>query len=721
VAVVSERLEITDAFSAVFQRFNTMADRISNSLERIDNNLDQYINTNNRARQSTRDHGEQARKTSTDMTALAGTVGKLVAAFGGMAAIKGLVNLSDELTQTQARLDSINDGLQTSEQLNKMIFASAQNARGSYLDMAQNVAALKAQTGDVFKSTAEAVRFTELLNKQFSISGTSASGVASTMYNLTQALATGVLRGNDLQMVLSNSPALVQRISQYMGITVGELRELASQGKITADIVKNAIMSAGDDIDAQFNKMPMTFGQAMQKVKNTAIMGFQPVGQAIANAINSPEFDQAISAISQGILAVTLVGLKGFEALGRVAKFASDNFKTIAPILGIILAAVVAYNAAVAISTGIEAAHAAVTALITGAKTAYSLAVAIATGNQVAFNAALQACPIVWIIDAIVAAIAVVVALIMVFHNLAQTGHTVFGDVAGVVLGCFAVIQNALAIVANGFISAAEWIANAWNDMVFNIQTFFYNLAVSAINVFNSVIDAADGAATAIANAFISGINQAIGAINTLVDALNNIPGFSLGHVGTVGSVSSVISGRISTAGLTAPTKAAQVSFGRFETQSFGDAFKSGFDQGSAWGDSVQNDLMSGFNGIKEQFNSLMGGSSLGDIASGMDGLGEAAGAGAGGSGGGGKGKTNVGTVDKVKDVTLSDEDLKIYKDLAEQRYMANVELQTLAPNISVSIPESAAKNLTSEDVANKLKVMLIEQMASHTAVSHAR
>jgi hypothetical protein len=130
---------------------------------------------------------------------------------------------------------------------------------------------------------------------------------------------------------------------------------------------------------------------------------------------------------------------------------------------------------------------------------------------------------------------------------------------------------------------------------------------------------------------------------------------------------------------------------------------------------------MSGFNGIKEQFNSLMGGSSLGDIASGMDGLGEAAGAGAGGPGGSSKGKTNVGTVDKVKDVTLSDEDLKIYKDLAEQRYMANVELQTLAPNISVSIPESAAKNLTSEDVANKLKVMLIEQMASHTAVSHAR
>jgi hypothetical protein len=131
---------------------------------------------------------------------------------------------------------------------------------------------------------------------------------------------------------------------------------------------------------------------------------------------------------------------------------------------------------------------------------------------------------------------------------------------------------------------------------------------------------------------------------------------------------------------------------------------------------------MSAIDGIKGQMSDLMGGSSLGDIASGIEDFGGAAGGGgAGGSGGGGgKGKTNVGTVDKVKDVTLSDEDLKIYRDLAERKFMAQMELKTLAPNISVSIPESAAQNLTSEDVANKIKVMLIEQMANHTAVSHA-
>ena len=745
MAVINEQLQITDAFSATFQRFNQMADKISGSLERVDQNLEEYKVTNEKAAESVKTHseiaqrasssmddlgtkaekagnslekqGNQARRIQSDMTSLLGTVRNLVAALGGMAAIRGIINLSDELTLTQARLTAVNDGLQTTAQLNNMIFAAAQRSRGSYLDMAQSVASLKAQTGDVFKSTAEAVRFTELLNKQFALSGTSMSGIQSTMYNLTQALATGVLRGNDLQMVLSNSPALIQKIAKYMGISVGELRKLATEGKITADIVKNAIMSAGEDIDAQFNKMPMTFGQAMQKVKNVAIKGFQPVGQAIANAINSPEFDQAISTISKGILAVTVIGLRGFEALGKAVKFCYDNLNVIAPILGIIVGAVVAYNTAIAISTAIEAAHAAATALITGAKAAYSMALAIATGNQIAFNAALQACPIVWVIDAIVAAIVVVAALILVFHNLAQTGHTVFGDVAGVALGCFAVISNALAIVANAFITAAEFVVNAWNEGIYNIELAFYNMSVSAANTFNAVIGAADSAATAIANAFISGLNQAIGAVNQLADALNTLPGFNIGHVGTLAGVSSVISSRIDVGAIQAPTKKAAANFGRYETTSFSDAFQSGYEKGAAFGDAAQNDLLSAFDGIKGQINDLMGGSNLGDLAYELGDLGSAAG---GGGAGGGGGKTNVGTVDKVKDVVLSDEDLKIYKDLAERRYMANVELKTLAPNISVSIPESAAKNLTSEDVANKLKVMLIEQMNSHTAVSHA-
>jgi hypothetical protein len=201
-------------------------------------------------------------------------------------------------------------------------------------------------------------------------------------------------------------------------------------------------MGAGEEIDAEFEKMPITFGQAMQMVKNYGLRAFEPMRAAISRAVNSDDFRQAMQIMGDAIVVATNLGIRGFEAMGKAIQWAKDNANILAPVLGVIVGALTAYNAVMAISTGLSMAHAAMDAIMTGAKTAYSLAVAFATGNQMAFNAALQACPIVWIIDAIVAAIVVVVALIMVFHELANTGHTVFGDIAGVVLGCFAVIDN---------------------------------------------------------------------------------------------------------------------------------------------------------------------------------------------------------------------------------------------------------------------------------------
>lgn len=785
MAAIREELEIQDRFSQSFRTFISLGERVAASLDRIDNNLGQYTQAQDRAREHTRRTTDTVRNNNNEFGKLAATVGKVAAALGGIATVKAVVGLADEMTQTQARLDAINDGLQSATELNNMIFRSAQDSRGVYTAMAQTVGQLGAQASDVFNSTAETVRFTELLNKQFALSGVNASGVASTMYNLTQALSTGVLRGNDLQMILSNSPALIKRVADYMGITLGELRELAPKGKVTADIVKNAIMGAGEEIDAQFAKMPITFGQAMQMVKNYGLRAFEPLRAAISQAVNSDDFRQAMQIMGDAIVVATNLGIKGFNMMGKAIQWAKDNANVIIPVLGVIVGSLTAYNAIMAISTGLSVAHAAIMAVVTGAKTAYSLAVAFATGNQIAFNAALQACPIVWVIDAIIAAIAVVAALITVFHNLADTGHTVFGDIAGVAIGCLNAIQNGLAMLANVFIGAAEFIANAWNTGIYNIQMAFfnfvlavanglnniisaidqavtaivnawntgiyniqmaiYNFVVSTANGFNSVIDAADGAATALANAFVSGANIAIGAVNGIIEALNKIPGVSIGTIGKIGNVGSVISSRINvgaikaptapqnvdsvisaridTSRMTAPQAPETVNFGRFETTSMSDAFSKGYEQGASWGDSVQNNIGDKLSGIWNSLTNIEGltegGGNLGDLASANNNLADAIGGGSGGSGGG----RNVGTVDRVKKIDkckLSDEDIKIYRDLAERRYMNNIELQTLAPNITVTIPEGQATNLSAEDVANKIKTMLIEQAAAHTAISHA-
>lgn len=711
MAQIREELEIADRFSATFSRFIELGDKVSTSLTSISTNLDKYVNKQETATKRTQMHDTAADKASRSFDNLTTSVKRLVIALGGITAVRNMLTLSDDLTRMQARIDALDVGKVTQNM--GMIYNAAQRARGNFMEMADSISKLSTQAPEVFRSLPESTRFIEILNKQFKLSGTSADGISSTMYNLTQAMSLGVLRGNDLHMVMSNTPAIVQMIAKEMNVTTGEVKKLAEQGKITSDIVKNAIMNAGAEVDAQFSKMPMTFSDAMSKVKNTAVYNFQALQGVISKGINSAEFVSAMNSLATGITVATNLAVIGFQTMGSMAKWAADNMNVIGPIIGGITAAILTYNALMAVATGIQTVHNVAVGIGATAHGIYTAAVTASAAGQSAFNAALSACPLTWVVAAIVAIIAVVVALIVVFHNLAKTGHTVFGDIAGVVVGFLAVAQNACAMIANGFISAGEWIANAWNTMVFNLQTFMYNFAVNAVNAFNSVIDGADKAATSIANAFIAGANKAIQGINWLIEAINKIPGISIGKMGQIGQVGSVVSGRISTSGLVAPTKAAQVSFGRFETQSMGDAWKSGFDKGAAWGDTVQNNLADKIDGLKRGLSDFTGGGDLSQVAASNSKLADAA---------GGGGKKNVGSVDKVKsvdNVTLSDEDLKIYRDLAEQRYMARVELQTLAPNISVSIPESAAKNLTSQDVADKLKVMLIEQMASHTALNY--
>ena len=699
-------------------------DQLAMTLSHIDQNVQYMANSMYQASQA--DPTEKAKpgieKTSSAADVLIGKLRTLAGMLGGMALIKGAIGLADELTLTETRLRNVNDGLQTTAELQDMIYNAAQRSRGSYQDMSVMVASLKAQTGDTFASVREAAGFAELLTKQFKLAGTDATGISSTMYNLTQALSTGVLRGNDLNIVMSNAPQIVQRIADYMGVTVGEIKKLGADGKITADIVKNAMLGAAEDINAQFESMPMTFGDAVQKVKNMGIRAFQPLGRMISNAINSPQFNAAMNLIATGILNLAAIGTVAFTTIGNMASFAADHMNVIAPILTGLVAAFALYNGILAVSTGLQAAHDAVMGAAAVIQGIYAAATGAAAAGQSAFNAALAACPITWFVAAVAVAIVAVVALIIWLHNLADTGHTVFGDIAGVALGCFAVILNALAIVANAVISAVEFIINAYNEGVYQIQMAFYNLAVGAVNAFNSMIDAADGAATAIANAFISGCNAAIGGINKLIAAMNAIPGVSIGSVGEIGQVGSVISARLSVGNIAMPSKPGKAALPKFEAVSMGEAFNKGFEKGSAWGDSAQNGLTGKFTDIKNGLGNLMGGGSIADLIGSNDALADAMGGGAGGGGGGGGGKGNVGSVDKVKkveDCKLSDEDLKIYRDLAEQRYMNNIELQTLAPNITVSIPEGQAQNLTAQDVADRIKLMLIEQAAAHTAVAH--
>lgn len=574
---------------------------------------------------STRRAADEMSGASSKAGFLQSTLGKMAAAFGGMALVKKVMDLTDELTMTQARLNNVNDGLQTTAELQDMIYQAAQRSRGSYAGMMQTVASLKAQTGDTFSSVREAIAFTELLNKQFKIAGADATAIASTMYNLTQALSTGVLRGQDLNIVMSNAPQIAQRIAKAMGVSVGELKNLASQGQVTSDVVKRAMLDSADDINKQFEEMPKTFGDVGQEIKNIATKEFEPISKMMSDAVNSGEVEQGISAIGNAFYIIAGIAGRFFGAVGE------------------------------------------------------------GLGNLT--NGLINA-----------------------------SGHvgflgTAFIVVSGIVSGVSAYILNRLAEIANMGISSAEFLYNAWAQAVFAVQSAVIKFASGAVRAFAGVVRSAGQAASAIGNAFVQGVNIAIGGINKLIDAINKIPGVNIGGVaslaapGNVGAdLAASLDGVADALGAMQPDSPTLKMFERAEVQDPVKAFKGGYASGSKWAENL-------LNGMNYQADA----GDYGDVLSGIEqNTANAVPNGSGGSVG------SVGKVKKVEDVKLSDEDLKIYRDLAERRYMNNIELKTLAPEITVNLPAGASGNLSAQDVADKLKRMLIAEMAAQTSVAHA-
>lgn len=264
---------------------------------------------------------------------LTGMLKKALITYASFRSIKAFVGLSDEMTQIKARLNSINDGQQTTVELQNMIYESAQRAGGEYKTTLDIVSKLGAQAKDAFSSNKETIAFAENLNKLFTISGTSAQGMESVMYNLTQAMASGVLRGQDLNAVMANTPQLLQIVSDYMGEPIGRIRKLAEEGQLSADVIKNALLGATDDINAQFEKMPMTFGQIATSMKNKFIKNIEPALNRLNDFANSDKFtafvDRASTAI--GVLANVIASVT--EQAVNFGNFLADHWGVVEPII----------------------------------------------------------------------------------------------------------------------------------------------------------------------------------------------------------------------------------------------------------------------------------------------------------------------------------------------------------------------------------------------------
>lgn len=457
--------------------------------------------------QNIRDAGNQQdkfnRKIKDGTSAADGLLGKMkgvAATVGGLAAVKKLLNISDQFSNTNARLNNAmvqfdDDGSLTD--LEKQVMASAQRSRTFYMDAASSVAKLGLNARDAFGGMDEVIAFQELINKQFVVGGASVQEQQAAMIQLTQAMSSGVLRGEELNSVFEQAPGIVQNIADYLDVPIGTIREMAAEGQITTDIVKNAMFAAANDIEEKFNNMPKTWGQIWTSMKNMALSVFNPILTKLNQIANSEKFKQVTDGIINGLAGIAAVATMVLDVLISIASAIVDNWSWISPIVWGVTTAFLAYQVATkgaAIATGIVIAAKALAvpiyALLTGATMAE-------TAAQWGLNAAMYSCPLVWIIMLIIAVIAVIYAAcaaIAKFTGVADSGFGVICGGINVVIQFFKNLGLSVANIALGIWDAlgacASNIGTAFHNAIANVQGWFYNLLSTALTVVAGICEA---------------------------------------------------------------------------------------------------------------------------------------------------------------------------------------------------------------------------------------
>lgn len=660
---IQEQNELNQAMqnmdvSAANDAYLRLSQTVSGTERYIRDNVDEQGRFNQEIQEGTQQANE-----------LTNTIKNAVLAFVSIQSVGKALNISDELVQTTSRLNMMNDGLQSIQELVNMVYAAAQDARGSFSEMADVVARFGNNAGDAFGSSEEVVAFADLIQKQMTIAGASTQEASNAMLQLSQALGSGVLRGDELNSIFEQAPNLIQSIADYLDVPIGKIREMAADGELSADVVKAAIFASADEINAKFEEMPMTWGQIWQSMKNTAMIAFQPVLQRLNDIANSEAFQTFVNGAIEAMATLANVVLNIFELIGTVGGFIADNWSIISPIIYGVIGALAVYAAYLGIVKGIELASAAASAVMAVGKGLYAAATMIATGAtwaqttaQLGLNGAMYACPIVWIIMLIIALIAIIFAVCSAIAKLTGVANSGFGVITGGINVVIQFFKNLGLTVAN----IALGIGNAIAALGSNIMTAFHN-AICSVQAW-----------------WYDLLSTCLSVIESICAALNKLPFVEFDYSG------------ISNAADDYAAKAAEAAGNKEDYTSISDAFNDGFstfdtfqdgwaadafDAGASWGDGVA-DAVSNFS-----LSDVFGGTDIPNVDDYTSGFNDAiANSGVG---------DNLGSIaddtGAIKDnMDITQEDLKYLRDIAEQeavnRYTVaeiNIDQSGMQNNIS--------------------------------------
>lgn len=462
-----------------------------------------------------------------------------------------ILEMSDEITQTTSRLNMMNDGLQSTADLYNMVYVAANDARGSLGDMASVVARFGNNAKDAFSSSAEVVQFANLVQKQMTIAGASTQEAANAELQLSQALGSGVLRGDELNSIFEQAPNLIQNIANYLDVPIGKIRSMAQDGELSADVVKQAVFAATDEINANFESMPMTWGQMWTVFQNNATMAFQPVLQRLNDLANTDGFQTFATNAINDLAVVAGVVLDIFEGIGSVGTFVSDNWQIIGPIVEGVAAALTVYYGWQLLSTS---------------------ATKAAAAAQWIYNAAMNANPAAIVAISIGALIVLIGILANKFTGTGHIAQSVFGMITG---GINVVIQY----FKNWGLSVADIFIGIWNAggaCATNVEIAFHN-AISHVQAL-----------------WYNMLSTALTVVSGICSALNKLPFVDFDYSGITGAADNYASKAAAAAGNTKDYASVPAAFSKgvktYDTYQNGWA-KEAYTAGAAWGDGVTSKI----------------------------------------------------------------------------------------------------------------------------------
>ena len=681
---------ILRSYSSSVNNYSSSANRAARETERFNKKLYMNVNASGKAR--------------VGMSSLSSSIKSVIGAYVGFESLKTAVDWSDEITLTQGKLAQLTDDV---EGFLDKTYQMSQNTRTSYMDNATQMAKMWQLTGGtdgIFDTEDKLIEFNELLNKSFILGGSGVREINASIYQLTQALSSGRLQGDELRSLAENAPYLIKTITksvedmynagkpveEQIKLSYNDLKNLGAQGVLTSEVITNAVLNSADDIRKGYENITPTFEQIFQKLKNQVQYISQPILKSINEVFNSEAFDKTTQTIVKMFTVVMAVINPIIQGVLWIGSIIADNWSLIEPVIWGIVGALTAYYAITsmvkivtwahakilalekgilaAVSTGwllyrgLQAGTIVVLGMLTGVETAHASALLSVAAAQlgVSQTTLMMLGPFLLVMGIILAIIGVIYLAVAAYNYFTGSNLSATGMIVGAFYGLYAAVYDVFAGIWNILVEVAEFLLNVFNDPVYYAKSLFGGLVNGILKMFKGMAEGINSITRSITNCIENLVNGAIDMINGMIGAYNSTAGALFGKIDTVGKVDLSGTAQIDTSGIdnaiagidswigTKGTK--DVSFDKYkaEYKDIGEYYNKGYDKGEGWADSLLGRYP---NSLDNYVTPDVGGGSGVDPDL-MDAI--------------NKMKDDTGNIDENTKITA--EDLKYLRDLAEQR-----------------------------------------------------